>query len=35
MAQFDLREGVGVVVGRHGDVAAVEDPGPAVERVRG
>lgn len=30
---FDLREGIGVVVGCHGDVAAVDDGGPAVEGV--
>ena len=33
VAVFDLVEGVGVVVGGDGDVAAVEDGGPAVEWV--
>ena len=35
VAGFDLREGVGVVVGGYGDIAAVEDGGPAVEGVGG
>ena len=33
VAQFDLFESVGVVVGCHGYVAAVEYGGPGVERV--
>ena len=33
VARLNLREGVGVVVGGDGDVAAVQDGGPAVEGV--
>ena len=33
MAQFDLFESVGVVVGCDRDIAAIEDGGPAVEGV--
>lgn len=33
VAFLNLLEGVGVVVGRDGDVTAIDDPGPGVERV--
>ena len=33
VAQFDLFESVGVVVGGHGDIAAVQYGGPGVEGV--
>lgn len=35
VASFDLREGEGVVIRGHGDVAAVDYGGPAVKGVGG